>query len=554
MSESENTKPAISKTAIWAAIDEYAETRSELFMNFPPLTHGADCARERHSVDVLLDEIFDAASRARDIGSTQPVAAQQHAQAAQGETEMLRDVLAIQEACGLHTDEYAPGSVIEYIKELEAEKNPPAKKPISKEWCERMAKAEIEADVNIEAGNAQAAQKYDFANLMMYPQEWDTAAYPTLESAMWEAISCAQIASAADHERDVERQVDAQAALSDDLVRMLASASGEVEGDEAEWSFTDTALIAFARNIAASQQPAAAPAAPFQRRVLPWMMTCFGAEISADKAERNHRFFEEATELVQALGMTSSEAHQLVDYTFGRDIGDPAQEVGGVMVTLAALCLAGGMDMHAAGETELARIWTKVDVIRAKQAAKPKHSPLPAAAPAIQIQEGAAPDETVSALMFMDELPAAQAGEKWIQQFSKDADKVLYTPDLESQAPRIKWCAYFDSYDRLVAAYLLTRDAKNWTQLSKVRGESFAPRVALAAPAPVQPAPVAGTDPEWPAGEQEAWKLGRAAGIEEAAKLVDKEADWTKTLGGRLRYECIAATIRALAAKPSEAV
>ncbi|WP_457817370.1 hypothetical protein, partial [Staphylococcus aureus] len=39
------------------------------------------------------------------------------------------------------------------------------------------------------------------------------------------------------------------------------------------------------------------------------------------------------------------------------------------------------MDMHAAGETELARIWTKVDQIRAKQAAKPKHSPLPIAQP-----------------------------------------------------------------------------------------------------------------------------------------------------------------------------
>jgi hypothetical protein len=35
--------------------------------------------------------------------------------------DVLRDMLAIQEACGLHTDEYAPGSVIEYIKELEGE-------------------------------------------------------------------------------------------------------------------------------------------------------------------------------------------------------------------------------------------------------------------------------------------------------------------------------------------------------------------------------------------------------------------------------------------------
>ncbi|WP_206360502.1 hypothetical protein, partial [Pseudomonas viridiflava] len=85
--------------------------------------------------------------------------------------------------------------------------------------------------------------------------------------------------------------------------------------------------------------------------------------------------------LVQACGATSDEAHQLVDYVYGRPTGEPDQEVGGVMVTLAALCLAHQLDMHAAGETELSRIWTKVDQIRAKQAAKPAMSPLPGAYP-----------------------------------------------------------------------------------------------------------------------------------------------------------------------------
>lgn len=124
-----------------------------------------------------------------------------------------------------------------------------------------------------------------------------------------------------------------------------------------------------------------APVEPFQARVQPWMMACFGPAIAADGAERNHRFLEESLELVQSCGCTASEAHQLVDYVYGRPVGERAQEVGGVMVTLAALCLAQGLDMHAAGETELARIWTKVEAIRAKQAAKPKHSPLPTAAP-----------------------------------------------------------------------------------------------------------------------------------------------------------------------------
>lgn len=125
--------------------------------------------------------------------------------------------------------------------------------------------------------------------------------------------------------------------------------------------------------------PDCASREPFQQRVQPWLVACFGEMIAGDREERNHRFLEEALELVQACGCTRSEAHQLVDYVFSRAVGEKSQEVGGVMVTLAALCLAQDLDMAAAGETELARIWTKVEQIRTKQAAKPKHSPLPVA-------------------------------------------------------------------------------------------------------------------------------------------------------------------------------
>lgn len=138
---------------------------------------------------------------------------------------------------------------------------------------------------------------------------------------------------------------------------------------------------------------------PFQQRVQPWLLECFGAEIAADRAERNHRFLEESLELVQALGCTANEAHQLVDYVFGRPVGDPPQEVGGVMVTLAALCLANSLDMHDAGEVELARISAPEMVarIRAKQAAKPQHSPLPTTA-AQPPQPAAAAKEPVATL------------------------------------------------------------------------------------------------------------------------------------------------------------
>jgi NTP pyrophosphatase (non-canonical NTP hydrolase) len=120
----------------------------------------------------------------------------------------------------------------------------------------------------------------------------------------------------------------------------------------------------------------------FQARVSPWMDATFGPEISSDKLERNDRFIEEALELVQATDYPKERAHALVEYVYGRDRGEINQEVGGVMVTLAAHCLAHGLDMHEAGETELARIWTKVDQIRAKQAAKPNGSALPIAMPA----------------------------------------------------------------------------------------------------------------------------------------------------------------------------
>jgi hypothetical protein len=119
------------------------------------------------------------------------------------------------------------------------------------------------------------------------------------------------------------------------------------------------------------------PEKSYQVRVDDWMQVCFGPAIASDKIERNHRFLEEALECVQCCGCTADEAHQLVDYVFGRKIGDLAQEIGGVLVTLAALCNAQNCQMQEAGEVELARVWTKVELIRAKQAAKPKHSPLP---------------------------------------------------------------------------------------------------------------------------------------------------------------------------------
>jgi len=71
--------------------------------------------------------------------------------------------------------------------------------------------------------------------------------------------------------------------------------------------------------------------------VASWMQECFDPVISADTVERNDRLIEEA--LVQACGGTRDDCHTLVDYVFNRPVGDPVQEVGGVMVTLGGALL-----------------------------------------------------------------------------------------------------------------------------------------------------------------------------------------------------------------------
>lgn len=139
---------------------------------------------------------------------------------------------------------------------------------------------------------------------------------------------------------------------------------------------TARAAIVWA-NSAILNSGTASPDDGYQERVSAWLFACFGEEIARNRTERSHRFLEEALELVQALGCSRSEAMQIVGYVYDREAGEPRQEVGGVMMTLAALCFAQGFDMMADGETELARVWTKIEKIRRKQAAKPKHCPLP---------------------------------------------------------------------------------------------------------------------------------------------------------------------------------
>ncbi|RIV82261.1 hypothetical protein D2V07_18160 [Aurantiacibacter zhengii] len=115
----------------------------------------------------------------------------------------------------------------------------------------------------------------------------------------------------------------------------------------------------------------------YQRRVEQWLSKCFPPHVTRDRLERNHRFLEEALELAQANGCTKQDALELVEYVFNRPVGEPRQEVGGVMVTLAGLCSAIEINMDEAGDLELQRNWDRIREIREKQKGKPHGSPLP---------------------------------------------------------------------------------------------------------------------------------------------------------------------------------
>jgi mannose/cellobiose epimerase-like protein (N-acyl-D-glucosamine 2-epimerase family) len=110
----------------------------------------------------------------------------------------------------------------------------------------------------------------------------------------------------------------------------------------------------------------------FQPAVLAWMLECFGETSTYDKRERAIRFLEEAIELIQTCSITADQAHALVDYVYNREVGQAEQEVGGVMVTLAALCAATSIDLTKAANTELTRIADLIPEIQAKQLKKPR--------------------------------------------------------------------------------------------------------------------------------------------------------------------------------------
>ena len=108
----------------------------------------------------------------------------------------------------------------------------------------------------------------------------------------------------------------------------------------------------------------------FQERVKEWITHCFGSRITRHRQERCLRFLEEALELAQSCDLSREYALKILEYVYSRPKGEIHQEIGGVMITLAALASCVQEDMQVCGELELSRVWGKIQEIRAKQASK----------------------------------------------------------------------------------------------------------------------------------------------------------------------------------------
>jgi hypothetical protein len=109
-----------------------------------------------------------------------------------------------------------------------------------------------------------------------------------------------------------------------------------------------------------------------------WLSATFHP-VFLEPPERVIRLLEEALELYQSEGASRAKAHALIDYVFDRPVGDPFQELGGVMICAAGYAAVKGFALFEAWITEQERIVDPEMIlkIRAKHAAKPVTSLTP---------------------------------------------------------------------------------------------------------------------------------------------------------------------------------
>ena len=94
----------------------------------------------------------------------------------------------------------------------------------------------------------------------------------------------------------------------------------------------------------------------YQYRIASWVVSTFGKAILDDRIERAFRVLEEACELAQSVGVTSTEAHRIVDYVWSRPAGYVRQEIAGTIVTTLAFAASVGEDAESELAEEVDRI------------------------------------------------------------------------------------------------------------------------------------------------------------------------------------------------------
>lgn len=108
-----------------------------------------------------------------------------------------------------------------------------------------------------------------------------------------------------------------------------------------------------------------------QTRVVAWATAAFGPHDASMLAVRGLRLAEEAIEAAQACAVSVEQIHRLVDYVYGRPVGEIGQELGGVGVTLLALAESAGMSAEQEEVREIRRVLAKpLDLFHQRNLAK----------------------------------------------------------------------------------------------------------------------------------------------------------------------------------------
>ncbi|MEN3234695.1 hypothetical protein PUR29_13930 [Methylobacterium ajmalii] len=183
--------------------------------------------------------------------------------------------------------------------------------------------------------------------------------------------------------------------------RSPSSTPGEVERLIREHVFRDltspesiSAGIAAATAAILSHISTAGRGESYQDRVYRHFLHVAG-EDPTDLPERRDRANEEFAELMQSLGGTLEGWIAIGRYVWGRPIGEPSQEMGGTLNTLAALAAWARLDMMACAEAELARTMLPevVAKIRRKRANRHGRGVLPGQDAALSTADATNPQD-----------------------------------------------------------------------------------------------------------------------------------------------------------------